>query len=148
MSLKQRGVTLMEIMIVLAILGAIAAFALPSYQQYNKRANRSQASQIMLTIQNREEAYMLDARSYSCNLGSGGLNIIQDGFTCTNDTGACPNTSKCTNNFYNVTVATTSGPPGYTITATPISGSYQESDGNLTLTNTGIRSRSAGDGKW
>ena len=139
MSLKQRGVTLMEIMIVLAILGVIAAFALPSYQQYNKRANRSQASQILLTIQNREEQYMLDARSYACNLGSGGLNIVQDGFTCTNDTGTCPNTSKCTNNFYNVTVTTASSPPGYTITATPITGSYQEADGYLTLTNTGTR---------
>src|SRR5689334_17981157 len=148
MSLKQRGVTLMELMIVLAILGVIAAFAIPSYQQYNKRANRSQASQILLTIQNREEQYILDARAYSCNLGSGGLNITQDGFTCTNDTGTCPNTSKCTNSFYNVTVALTSSPPGYTITATPITGSYQASDGYLTLTNTGTRYRSAGDNKW
>jgi len=146
MSCKQRGVTLMEIMIVLAILGAIAAFAIPSYQQYNKRANRSQASQILLTIQNREEAYMLDARAYSDVLGTSGLNIVQDGWTCTNVAA-----TGCSNNFYTVTVAVnpvTCTAPCYTVTATPKTGSYQESDGYLTLTNAGIRYRSQGDNKW
>lgn len=143
---KARGFTLIELMIVIAVLGAIIAAAIPSYRQYNMRANRSGAAQVMLNIQNREEAYLLDARAYTDVLGSSGLNIVQDGWTCSNT----PATG-CSNNFYTVTVTKphpTLPAPSYLITATPIAGKYQVDDGNLTLTNTGTRLRSAGDGKW
>ncbi|MBI1943588.1 MAG: prepilin-type N-terminal cleavage/methylation domain-containing protein [Betaproteobacteria bacterium] len=141
---RARGFTLIELMIVIAVLGAIIAAAIPSYRQYNMRANRSAAAQVMLNVQNREEAYLLDARAYTDVLGPSGLNIIQDGWTCSNT----PATG-CSNNFYTVTVAVVTGtPPTYTVTATPIAGKYQVDDGNLTLTSSGTRSRSAGDGKW
>ena len=147
-----RGFTLIELMIVVTIMAIIAAVAIPSYQQYNKRANRSQAAQIMLTIQNREEQYILDARQYTNILGSTGLNVAQEGYTCTPATTA----TTCTNNFYTVSVTVVAGtPPTYTITAVPRAGTYQDggstpanSDGTLSLTSAGIRSRSMGDGKW
>ena len=151
------GFTLIELMIVVTVIAILAAIAYPSYQRYNMRANRSAAAQLMLTIQNREEQYILDARAYLGNLGSGGLNVAQEGYTCTNDT-AVPSTSTCTNNFYTVTANVPNPqttPPSYTVTAVPKAGSYQaggstpaNTDGTLTLTSTGIRSRSAGDGKW
>jgi len=141
------GFTLIELMIVVTVTAILAAVAIPSYQQYNKRANRSVAAQIMLSIQNREEQYILDARAYSNILGSGsgGLNVTHDGWTCA----AAPSTAGCSNNFYTVSATLVTGPPPtYTITAVPIAGKYQESDGTLTLTSAGTRSRSAGDGKW
>jgi type IV pilus assembly protein PilE len=151
------GFSLIELMIVVAIIGVLAMIAYPSYQSYNMRANRSQAAQLMLAIQNREEQYILDARAYMGNLGSGGLNVSQTGFTCTNDT-SVPSTSTCSNNFYTVSVTVPNPqttPPTYTVTAVPVAGSYQaggtnpsKTDGTLTLTSTGTRSRSAGDGKW
>ena len=138
---SQGGFTLIELMIVVAVVAILAMVAFPSYQNYNRKANRSQASQLMLAIQNREEQYILDARAYTDKLGTGGLNMKQDSFTCTD--------ASCINNFYTVTVAVTAGtPPTYTITATPIAGKYQASDGNMTLTSAGVRTRSAGDGKW
>ena len=138
------GFSLIELMVVVAVVSILAMVAIPSYQNYNKKANRSQASQILLAIQNREEQYMLDARSYTNVLGSSGLNIVQDSWNC----GAASSTT-CTNNFYSVSVTVTAGtPPTYTITATPIAGKYQAGDGSLTLTSAGVRSRSAGDGKW
>ena len=141
---RARGFTLIELMIVVAIISILAMVAIPSYQNYNKKANRSQASQMLLTIQNRLEQYLLDARAYTDVLGSSGLNIVQDGWTCS---GAGATT--CTNNFYTVSVTVVAGtPPTYTITAVPIAGKYQVSDGTLTLTSAGVRSRSAGDGKW
>ena len=141
---RGRGFSLIELMIVVAILGALAAVAIPNYRNYNMRANRSAAGQMLLTIQNREEAYLLDARAYSDILGTSGLNVIQEGWTCTNTAAG-----GCTNNFYKVTVAVVAGtPPSYTITAAPIAGKYQVADGSLTLTNTGLRARTAGDLKW
>ena len=136
------GFSLIELMIVVAVVSILAMVAFPSYQNYNRKANRSQASQIMLAIQNREEQYILDARSYTDIPGSAGLNIVQDGWTCTTAAAGC------TNDFYKVTIAWTAGATTYTIRADPIAGKYQESDGYLTLTNAGVRFRSAGDGKW
>jgi type IV pilus assembly protein PilE len=138
------GFTLIEMLIVVLIIGVLAAVAIPSYQQYNKRANRSQAAQVMLSIQNREEQYVLDARAYSDILGTSGLNIAQDGWTCTN-----AQATGCGGTFYTVKVDLLTGPPpGYTITATPTAGTYQVDDGILTLSSAGLRTRSAGDGKW
>ena len=139
------GFTLIELMIVVTVMSIIAAIAIPSYQQYNKRANRSAAAQIMLSISNRQEQYILDARAYSNILGSGagGLSVTHDGWTCA----AAPSTAGCSNNFYTVTVTLVAGPPPtYTITAEPKA--YQIPDGTLTLSSAGTRTRSAGDGKW
>jgi type IV pilus assembly protein PilE len=142
--LAARGFSLIELMVVVVVVSILAAIAIPSYQNYNKRANRSQAAQTMLSIQNREEQYLLDARAYTDILGSSGLNISQDGWTC-----APATATTCTNNFYTVSVTVVAGtPPTYTITAVPIAGKYQESDGTLQLSSAGLRSRSTGDFKW
>ena len=128
-------------MIVVSIVAVLAMIAIPSYSSYIKKANRSSAAQIMLNIQSREEQYMLDARRYTSALGSTGLNIVHDGWTCS--------AASCVNNFYTVTVAVVDGtPPTYTVTATPKPGASSVSDGTLTLTNAGVRTRSYGDGKW
>ena len=138
---KGRGFTLIELMIVVAIVAVLAMVAFPSYQNYNKKANRSQASQLLLAIQSREEQYLLDARAYTDKLASGGLNMVQDSWTCTD--------ASCINNFYTVTVTVVAGtPPTSTVRADPIAGKYQASDGYLTLSSAGVRYRSAGDNKW
>ena len=142
-SLLQRGFTLQEILTVFAIIGIIASVALPSYRTYQKKTNRSAAAQLLLNIQGREEAYILDARAYTTDLSSAGLNITQDGWTCV--------AASCSNNHYTVAVAVgvpTTTPPSFTITATPKTTSINADDGNLTLNSLGVRARTAGDLKW
>jgi type IV pilus assembly protein PilE len=128
-----RGMTLIELMVVVAIVAILGAIAYPSYQSYIIRANRSAAQQLMLKIASREEQYRLDAKTYTVTLGgTSGMNIVEDGWDCTTTV------TQCSNARYRITVALDAGPPpGYTITAT--STGPQVSDGNLTLNALGTK---------
>lgn len=72
-SSKQSGFTLMELMITVAIIGILTAIALPAYTQYVVRANRSAAQSFMFSVANKQEQYMLDARTYA-----GGTTALTD----------------------------------------------------------------------
>lgn len=127
-----RGITLIELMIVVAVIAILGAVAYPSYQSYIIRANRSAAQQLMLKIASRQEQYRLDAKTYTSTIGTGGLNVVEDGWDCTSAV------TQCTNGRYTITVALDAGPPpGYTITATATG--PQASDGNLTLNALGTK---------
>jgi type IV pilus assembly protein PilE len=131
------GFTLIELMVVVAVIGILAGVAWPSYLNYVKRGNRSQAEQLMLEIANREQQYIVDARQFTATIGSTGLNIgNKDNWTCT---------ATCTNGKYTVSVAVdnTAAPPTYTITADPGTG-VQQSDGVLTLDSTNLKTRKVG----
>lgn len=110
-AVRSGGFTLIEAMIVVAVIGILAAIAYPSYESYIVRANRSAAQQLMIKIASREEQYRLDARSYTATIGAGGLNISEDGWACA---------GTCTNGRYTISVALVAGPPpGFTVTAAP-----------------------------
>lgn len=46
--MKQKGFTLIELMVVVAIVGTLAAIAYPSYQEYVARARRADAKTVLL----------------------------------------------------------------------------------------------------
>ena len=127
---RSQGFTLIELMVAVAVIGILVGLAWPSYRNYVMRANRSAAQQFMLDITNREEQYMLDARSYAT--GSSALTSLN----LTVPTAVSPN--------YTLSVAAVTGPPvGYLITATAIGN--QLTDGDLTLSSAGTRTPTS---KW
>ncbi len=129
---RQAGFNLVELMIVVAIVGVLAGVAYPGYQSYAIRATRSAAQSFMLEVANREERFLLDQRAYTVTLGTGGLNTSAPAQVAA---------------AYAVTVAVdnTATPPTFTVTATPLAGTRQASDGTLTLDSVGNKTPS---GKW
>ena len=131
---KLRGFTLIELMIVVAIIAILSAVAVPGYQSYVKKANRADAQQVMMTIVNKQQQYLLDARQYTDVLGSAGLNVFagDSNWTCT---------TGCSSTRYAITVAINNAatPPTFTVTATPTA--IQSSDGTLTVTSAGVKQR-------
>jgi len=61
---RQRGVTLLELMIVVAVVGILSAIATASYRSYLIRTNRSDATSQLLRIQVAEEKYFLQNNAY------------------------------------------------------------------------------------
>lgn len=126
--LRTRGFTLIELLIAVVIVGILGAIAFPSYQAHIIKGNRAAAQQFMLSIANKEEQYLLDSRSYTTTIGSGGL-----GLTTPTEVAS----------LYTFTVDVTTTPLTYTVRATPVAGGRQASDGTLTIDNTGAKT-----GNW
>jgi len=141
MGRTQGGFTLVELMVVVAIVAILAAFALPSYNRYLAKSRRADAEQLMLSIDTRQKQLLLEQRQYAQAIGA--TNVASTGWTCSNAT-TIPGT--CTNLYYSMTfnpaTDNSTSPPTYTICATP-QGS-QAGDGVLTLDSTGARLRRSG----
>lgn len=70
-----RGFTLIELMITVAIIGVLAAIALPAYNDYVTRSKFSEAYAHLADLRVKMEQYYLDNRRYSDTTGGGTCGI-------------------------------------------------------------------------
>ncbi len=133
----QRGVTLMELMIVIAIVAIIATFAYPSYTQYIVSTKRTAATSTLLQVADRQQQFFMDNKRYANDLTDLGfaanpLFVSDDGMpAAAGDTDAV-----YVFGLANVTATT------YTAMAAPLAGQLERDTdcGTLTLTQAGARS--------
>ncbi len=94
-----KGITLIELMIVIAVIFILGMIAYPTYTSYMQKSRRAEAKTILLDIQLAEERYRASNVRYAVTLGS---------LTLT--------TNPASNTFYTFTVASAST-SGYTLQA-------------------------------
>lgn len=134
------GFTLIELMIVVTIIGVLAAISYPSYQSYVIKTKRVDMMTEMQQIGSRIEANKITYKRYDRIP----LNEIFNNTVSGSGT-VFPNMGTA---LYNVTVSPVDGTTldgrSWELTATPISGSQMEIDGVITLDFEGEKCRGSG----
>ena len=134
MSLKLSGFTLIELMITVAILAIIAAFAIPYYDMYVERGKRAEARTALLDIAARQERYYSNNRQYTNQLSKLRMSGTSE------------------NGYYALSLplpamlgtATGTNTQTFKATATP-SGWTDDKCGDLGIDETGAKTHSLGD---
>ena len=82
---KMQGITLMELMIVVIIVGILAAVAYPNYRDFAARAKRNEAKAALLKIATNQERFYLNNNTYTNDMTQLGFPVA-DNFV--SDTGS------------------------------------------------------------
>lgn len=88
---RMHGITLLELMIVVVIVGILAAIAYPNYRDFSDRAKRNEAKALLLEIATNQERFYLQNNRYGtlAELGYGGATITSN--TGAYDVAVAPN---------------------------------------------------------
>ena len=130
---SMRGVTLLELMVVVVIVAVLASIAIPSYRQYLLRAQRTDATGALLRLAAAQEKFYLQNNRYAT--GAAIANAPPNGLGITGTE----------HGYYTLDVVSPSGNAAvdYLATATFVAGGPQAEDHACTsfsITETGRRS--------
>jgi type IV pilus assembly protein PilE len=122
-SQQVRGFTLIELMIVIVVIGLLAAIGIPNYQQYRIKANRAEAQAFLMDVAQRQQQFLIDSRAFGGTVADLNLTVpegVGRNYTITLDVDAGP-------------------PPTFIVTAEPIANGMQDGDGDLTIDQAGTK---------
>jgi type IV pilus assembly protein PilE len=145
---KQPGFTLVELMIVCAVLGIIAMVAIPAYTEQVARGKRGEAKTALLRGAQQMERFYTTHNCYPSNTAACSEPVTCGANASTSALALCAaginafSGDNAAQGKYNVTVTTID--QTFTLTATPISATTDPKCGTLTIANTGAKTSSAG----
>lgn len=123
---SNRGLTLIELLIVVSIIGVLVAVAVPTYNEHVRKARRADAQAALMELSQFMERY------YTAN----GRYRTAAGTAPTLPFTTSPKGSS--NAFYNLSLSAVTD-TSFTLRAAPTGAMTGDSCGNLTITNTGVR---------
>jgi len=133
----QRGVTLIELVVVMMIVGILAAVAIPSYRSYVIRSQRSDAKDALLALATQQEKHYLQCNTYAT--------AIDAATDCA--AGELQGTAASQNGWYQLAVVAGNATT-FTVRATAVAGENQFQDTacrTFTVDQAGVRT-AADDG--
>ena len=123
---KQYGFTLIELMIVVAIVGVLSAIAFPSYNSYMKKSARADAKVGLTKLADKQERFYLQNNTYTTAFTAAGLNT-----STTSEEG-----------YYEFSITSSDLVSGFTLIATAVANKSQANDTGCTvmkLSSTGVK---------
>jgi len=133
--IKQRGMTLIELMIVVAIIGILAGIAYPSYQESIRKSRRAEAPTDLFGLQLAMEKARGNCATYATSIGTGGCSAKQVSYSANSS-------------YYSISIDSASA-TAYTLKATATGAQASDTDcANITLQRDGTQGGTSGTSCW